>query len=215
MATHCSVLAGGAWWAAIYGVAQSWTRLKRLRSSRHYVPNATKYFNVCFLRTRMFPYINSVKSQRWTFNTVVLQWLSLVQLFATPWTEAGQASLVLYYLPEFAQAYIRLRELTLRQVGKESRALNEEKRVSILFYLSEAFFIPFFSVIKLLPHKALSDWSCVFGPEVKCSPSELMNPTPFTISCHLGWSGSSRQGKDTQSSSLSAYSVYTFSALLY
>ena len=63
MATHSSVLAGGAWWAAIYGVSQSWTRLKRLRSSRHYVPNATKYFNVCFLRTRMFPYINSVKSQ--------------------------------------------------------------------------------------------------------------------------------------------------------
>ena len=34
MATHSSVLAwripgtGGAWWAAIYGVAQSWTRLK-------------------------------------------------------------------------------------------------------------------------------------------------------------------------------------------
>ena len=37
--THSSVLAwripgtGGAWWAAVYGVAQSWTRLKRLRSS--------------------------------------------------------------------------------------------------------------------------------------------------------------------------------------
>ena len=35
MATHSSVLAwripgtGGAWWAAIYGVTQSWTRLKR------------------------------------------------------------------------------------------------------------------------------------------------------------------------------------------
>ena len=25
---------GGAWWAAIYGVAQSWTQLKRLSSSR-------------------------------------------------------------------------------------------------------------------------------------------------------------------------------------
>ena len=25
---------GGAWWAAVYGVAQSWTRLKRLSSSR-------------------------------------------------------------------------------------------------------------------------------------------------------------------------------------
>ena len=24
---------GGAWWAAMYGVAQSWTRLKRLSSS--------------------------------------------------------------------------------------------------------------------------------------------------------------------------------------
>ena len=39
MATHSSVLAwripgvGGAWWAAIYGVAQSRTRLKRLSSS--------------------------------------------------------------------------------------------------------------------------------------------------------------------------------------
>ena len=34
---HCSCLEnprdGGAWWAAIYGFAQSWTRLKRLSSS--------------------------------------------------------------------------------------------------------------------------------------------------------------------------------------
>ena len=38
MATHSSVLAwnprhGEAWWAAIYGVAQSWTQLKRFSSS--------------------------------------------------------------------------------------------------------------------------------------------------------------------------------------
>ena len=39
MATHSSVLAwripgtGGAWWAAVYEVAQSLTRLKRLSSS--------------------------------------------------------------------------------------------------------------------------------------------------------------------------------------
>ena len=39
MAPHSSTLAwripgmGGAWWAAIYGVAQSWTRLNRLSSS--------------------------------------------------------------------------------------------------------------------------------------------------------------------------------------
>ena len=29
---------GGAWWAAIYGVAQSWTRLKRLSSSSSSIP---------------------------------------------------------------------------------------------------------------------------------------------------------------------------------
>ena len=28
MAPHSSVLAWGAWWAAVYGVAQSWTQLK-------------------------------------------------------------------------------------------------------------------------------------------------------------------------------------------
>ena len=39
MATHSSILAwripgmGGAWWAAVYGVAQGRTRLKRLSSS--------------------------------------------------------------------------------------------------------------------------------------------------------------------------------------
>ena len=39
MATHSSVLAwripgmGGAWWAAVYGVAQSQTRLKQLSSN--------------------------------------------------------------------------------------------------------------------------------------------------------------------------------------
>ena len=35
---HCSCLEnprdGGTWWAAVYGVAQSWTRLKRLSSSQ-------------------------------------------------------------------------------------------------------------------------------------------------------------------------------------
>ena len=49
---------GGAWWAAVYGVAQIWTRLKRLSSS-----------------------------------SVAVSLLSIVQLFATPWTAAHQASL--------------------------------------------------------------------------------------------------------------------------
>ena len=42
MATHSSVLAwripgtGGAWWAAVSGVAQNWTELKRLSSIQHF-----------------------------------------------------------------------------------------------------------------------------------------------------------------------------------
>ena len=35
---------GGAWWAAIYGVAQSWTRLKRLSSS-----SSSVFLNYVFL----------------------------------------------------------------------------------------------------------------------------------------------------------------------
>jgi len=41
MATHSTILAwripgtGGAWWAAVYGVAQSWAQLKRLSSSMY------------------------------------------------------------------------------------------------------------------------------------------------------------------------------------
>ena len=41
---QCSCLGnprdGGAWWTAIYGVAQSWTRLKRLSSSSKYIPGS-------------------------------------------------------------------------------------------------------------------------------------------------------------------------------
>ena len=36
---------GGAWWAAIYGVAQSWTRLKRLSSSNSRVVNRRRQWH--------------------------------------------------------------------------------------------------------------------------------------------------------------------------
>ena len=55
---------GGAWWAAVYGVAQSWTRLKRLSSSSSSIHVG-----------------------------VHAQLLSHVQLFAIPWTAACQAPL--------------------------------------------------------------------------------------------------------------------------
>ena len=45
---QCSCLGnprdGGAWWAAVSGVAQSWTRLKRLSSSRQHIKEQRHYF---------------------------------------------------------------------------------------------------------------------------------------------------------------------------
>ena len=44
---------GGAWWAAIYGVTQSWTRLKQLSSSsssRAGFPDASLLWNLCAFR---------------------------------------------------------------------------------------------------------------------------------------------------------------------
>ena len=38
---------GGAWWAAVYGVTQSWTLLKRLSSSGNYLHSI--YFVVCMI----------------------------------------------------------------------------------------------------------------------------------------------------------------------
>ena len=55
---------GGAWWAAVYGVAQSRTRLK-LQQQQQQQP-----FHLCFI-----------------------QRLSCVRLLVTPWTAARQASL--------------------------------------------------------------------------------------------------------------------------
>ena len=37
---------GGAWWAAVYGVAQNWTRLQRLSSSSREDQVLNEYMNV-------------------------------------------------------------------------------------------------------------------------------------------------------------------------
>ena len=62
---------GGAWCAAVYRVAWSWTRLKRLSSSNSMHVRGSKFKLYC----------------------VCAQLLSRVQLYVTPWTEAHQAAL--------------------------------------------------------------------------------------------------------------------------
>ena len=90
MATRsCSCLEnrrdGGAWWAAVYRVTQSRTRLKRL--SRSSATWETPYLKLGTYKSRR------KRLGRAPQTVVVGQSLSCVQLFATPWTAAHQASL--------------------------------------------------------------------------------------------------------------------------
>ena len=73
MATHSSVLAWripgtGAWWAAVYGVAQSGTRLKQSSSSSSKICILTWFLLICFLSGReifcakAFPLVTAVLS---------------------------------------------------------------------------------------------------------------------------------------------------------
>ena len=58
--------------------------------------------------------------------------------------------------------------------------------VLLLMSISEAFSVPFYTLIKLCYIKTLEWSSLVPGPEAKSSSSEIMNWTPFTMSyqCH-------------------------------
>ena len=47
---------GGAWWAAVYGVAQSWTRLKRLSSSSSLIELVPQLTNVVYSLISVFSF---------------------------------------------------------------------------------------------------------------------------------------------------------------
>ena len=63
---------GGAWWAAVYGVAQSWTRLKRLSSSSRYWLSA----EVEEVEARLL-FIYFVIYLVWLLNCFLLFWLAV------------------------------------------------------------------------------------------------------------------------------------------
>ena len=74
---------GGAWWAAVYGVAQSWTRLKRLSSSS----NRWKALGSHGLGSRRLQFF-------FDFCACMLSCFSGVRLLVPLWTVACQVSLV-------------------------------------------------------------------------------------------------------------------------
>ena len=67
----------------------------------------TKYFVHCFKVTKLFVYCHLLATYSKPIpELVVIQSLSHVQLFATLWTEACQASLSFTHLPELAQTHV-------------------------------------------------------------------------------------------------------------
>ena len=64
----------GAWWAAVYGVAQNWTRLKRLSSSSS-SSSSSRFLDIFFLCVCIGKNLTS-KSMNWT--SPYLLWVSWV-----------------------------------------------------------------------------------------------------------------------------------------
>ena len=69
---------GGAWWAAVYGVAQSWTRVKRLSSSSKTLRfERILIFQLCirkyYFSTSLFGEIKHISSFRHFYFHVILQ----------------------------------------------------------------------------------------------------------------------------------------------
>ena len=59
---------GGAWWAAVYGVAQSWTRLKRLSSSSSSCCEKGVYLGPICLFLFLFPLLQKTDRKRYCCN---------------------------------------------------------------------------------------------------------------------------------------------------
>ena len=100
---------GGAWWAAVYGVAQSRTRLKRLSSSRHTLvtkppPPCIFCHEMAVLNTGLNLLTLPIESRR-----VKVFWINWVRFFhaiprppelrRVPRTECGLSALFLSVLP--------------------------------------------------------------------------------------------------------------------
>ena len=81
--TQCSCLEnprdGGAWWAAVYGVAQSWTRLKWLSSSNYYLQTGQMA-----IEQRLSDQVLNQENLKYSFRTGLFphNLLSFSQVFA-------------------------------------------------------------------------------------------------------------------------------------
>ena len=88
---------GGAWWAAVYGVAQSWTRLKRLSSSSSHFYNSVALSRIIFFCNHHHLTCRTLPSQTKTyFLTYLVFFVCACSVMSNslwpPWTIACQGS---------------------------------------------------------------------------------------------------------------------------
>ena len=77
---------GGAWWACVYGVAQSWTRLKRLSSSSVHSPTSKKETLSLFLSSLNLAYISERKQTirfNFSFSNLFIDGLAFFYILLT------------------------------------------------------------------------------------------------------------------------------------
>ena len=85
---------GGAWWAALYGVAQSRTRLKRLSSSRS---SSSSIFKPGKKLMKSFSAFSILEDQ--TFSSIGSPWLSLLYLraYVMTWAHLNNSKQCSYF----------------------------------------------------------------------------------------------------------------------
>ena len=106
---YIGTLNGGVWWAAIYGVAQSWTWLKRLSSSSSSKP-LTEQLNW----TELKPWVHSV-SVPWEFTGVNSRW-PCGTTGNCPQTRFGKEAVREGFLRKLTQWNLRDEEDLIREV---------------------------------------------------------------------------------------------------
>ena len=82
---------GGAWWAAVYGVAQSGTRLKRLSSSRSSKQECKDDYDLEFSPKSMILFIHS--------SSIKINFWSSLCWFSSQWLLLGLSLLIFFFAP--------------------------------------------------------------------------------------------------------------------
>ena len=116
---------GGAWWAAVYGVAQSRTRRKRLSSSSPLITEAlitlTLYFRHWFIEI-------------WRVNDTTIK--TMLSIYCVPSFKATKPAVISYIKPELSGTVESVSRLTAGFCHRSSRnafilkCINEPQRTS-------------------------------------------------------------------------------------